>query len=94
MVLVAIAWIYVVLMVAVVEATSSQGTVLGALLTFTLYGALPLGIVGYLFFSPARRRARRAAEAASIASAAVPGLDPDGRGEAPSDRVTPERIEP
>ena len=30
MFLVAIAWIYVVLMVAVVEATSPQGTVLGA----------------------------------------------------------------
>jgi hypothetical protein len=91
MVLVAIAWLYVVLMVAVVEATSSQGTVLGALLTFTLYGVLPLGIVGYLFFSPARRRTRRAAEAASTGAA---GLDPDGRGQAAGDRVTPEREKP
>ena len=31
MLLVAIAWLYVVLMVAVVEATSSNGTLLGAL---------------------------------------------------------------
>ncbi len=91
MVLVAIAWLYVVLMVAVVEATSPQGTVLGALLTFTLYGALPLGIVGYLFFSPARQRVRRAAEAAS---AAAPGLDPDDRSEAAGDPVSPERKEP
>ncbi len=91
MLLVAIAWLYVVLLVAVVEATSSQGTVLGALLTFTLYGALPLGIVGYLFFSPARRRARRAAEAPSTGGAA--GLDPDGRGQAAGNRVTPEREE-
>ncbi len=91
MVLVAIAWLYVVLMVAVVEATSSQGTVLGALLTFTLYGALPLAIVGYLFFSPARRRARRAAEAASTGAV---GLDPDGRGQTAGDPVTPEREEP
>ena len=58
MVLVAIAWIYVVLMVAVVEATSPQGTLLGAFFTLLLYGMLPLGIVGYLLLSPARRRGR------------------------------------
>ena len=63
MILIAIAWIYVVLMVAVVEATSDHGSVLGALFTFTLYGVLPLAIVMYLMLSPARRRARRAAEA-------------------------------
>ena len=91
MVLVAIAWLYVVLMVAVVEATSSQGSVLGALVTFMLYGALPLAIVGYLFFSPARRRARRAAERASADPA---GLDPDGGGHAPGDPVAPVREEP
>ena len=91
MMLVAVAWLYVVLMVAVVEATSSQGTLLGALITVLLYGLLPLGIVGYLFFSPARRRARRAAEAAS---AAAPGLDPDQGGHAPGDAVAPEREEP
>ena len=92
MMLVAVAWLYVVLMVAVVEATSSQGTLLGALITVLLYGVLPLGIVGYLFFSPARRRARRAAEAA--ASAAAAGLDPDERGHAAGDAVAPEREEP
>ena len=63
MILVAIAWVYVVLMVAVVEATSASGTALGALFTFALYGVLPLSIVMYLMLSPARRRARRAAEA-------------------------------
>jgi hypothetical protein len=71
MLLVAIAWLYVVLMVAVVEATSANGTLLGAFFTLLLYGVLPLGIVGYLFLSPARRRARRSAEAAR--------LGPDGR---------------
>ena len=86
MVLVAIAWLYVVLMVAVVEATSSNGTLLGALVTVVLYGVLPLGIVGYLFFSPARRRARRAAESAR--------LDPDAGGHAAGDAVAPERKEP
>ena len=86
MLLVAIAWLYVVLMVAVVEATSSNGTLLGALVTLVLYGVLPLGIVGYLFFSPARRRARRAAESARP--------DPDAGGHAPGDAVAPERKEP
>jgi hypothetical protein len=86
MLLVAIAWLYVVLMVAVVEATSSSGTLLGALFTFLLYGVLPLGIVGYLFFSPARRRARASAEAAA--------LDPDESGHAARDAVAPERKEP
>ena len=45
MYLIAIAWGYVVLMMAVVEAMSPQGTVLGALFTLLLYGALPLSIV-------------------------------------------------
>jgi len=91
MVLVAIAWIYVVLMVAVVEATSAQGTVLGALVTLMLYGVLPLGIVAYLFLSPARKRTRRSAEAASVAAV---GLDPDESGHAAGDAVAPERKEP
>ena len=93
MALVAIAWIYVVLMVAVVEATSTRGTLLGAAFTLLLYGVLPISIVGYLFFSPARRRARRASEAAEAASIAA-AFDPDGSGHAPGDAVAPERKEP
>jgi hypothetical protein len=91
MLLVAIAWLYVVLMVAVVEATGAHGTLLGAALTFALYGVLPLALVAYLFFSPARRRARRALEAAS---AGATGLDPDRRRHAAGDTVASERIEP
>lgn len=71
MYLVAIAWMYVVLMMSVVEALSSQGTVLGALFTFVLYGLLPLGIVMYLLGTPMRRKARLAREQA------------DGSGHAP-----------
>ena len=92
MLLVAVAWLYVVLMVAVVEATSTQGTVLGAIVTFVLYGVLPLSIVGYLFFSPARRRARRAAEAATTPVSAP--VDPDGSGHPPGDSVAAVREEP
>lgn len=95
MILVAIAWMYVVLMVAVVEATSPQGTVIGALFTLLLYGMLPLGIVLYLMGSPARRRHRRRDEAASEAgSGAAAALDPDGRSHATGDAVAAERKEP
>lgn len=95
MFLVTIAWMYVVLMVAVVEATSPQGTLLGALFTLLLYGLLPLGIVLYLMSSPARKRLRREREglAASESGAAAP-LDPDGGSHAPGDAVAPERKEP
>ena len=40
MILVAIGCIYVVLMMAVAEATSNQGTLMGAVFTLLLYGAL------------------------------------------------------
>jgi hypothetical protein len=91
MVLVAIAWLYVVLMVAVVEATSPQGTLLGAFFTLLFYGLLPLAIVGYLFFSPARRRRRRVAETEASGATAI---DPDQGGHAPGDTVAPVREEP
>jgi hypothetical protein len=63
MYLVAIAWMYVVLMMAIVEAFSSQGSVLGAVITFVFYGVVPLSIVMYLMGTPGRRAARRRAEA-------------------------------
>lgn len=69
MYLVAIAWIYVVLMMAVAEATNTNGSVLGAIVTFALYGVLPLSIVMYLLGTPARRSARRRAEAAARSGA-------------------------
>ena len=62
MYLVAIAWGYVVLMMAVAEATAPNGTVLGAVFTFLLYGVLPLSIVLYILGTPSRRRLRIARE--------------------------------
>ncbi len=62
MYLVPIAWIYVTLMMAIVEATGSNGTVLGAIITFLLYGVLPVALVMYLLGTPSRRRAQRARE--------------------------------
>lgn len=82
MYLVALAWMYVVLMMAVAEATAPNGTVLGAVFTFVLYGALPLSIVLYLMGSPARRRARKRAEAST---------QPDDGSLTPGDTVPPER---
>lgn len=93
MYLVVIAWAYVVLMVAVAEATSSNGTLLGATFTVLMWGVLPLVIVTYLMRSPAWRAARRASETAAQALAGV-AVDPDGRGRAPGDAVAPERKEP
>jgi hypothetical protein len=86
MYLVFIAWFYVVLMMAAAEALSSQGTVLGAVITFVLYGLMPLSILGYILGRPARRRARAARAAASAQS-------DDGRGHAAGAAVAPEREE-
>lgn len=94
MLLISVAWLYVVLMVAVVEATSSTGSLLGAFITLVLYGVLPLGIVAYLFLSPARRRTRRAAEAAEDAAPAASTADPDQGSHAAGDPVSPVRKEP
>ena len=85
MTLVAIAWIYVVLLMAVAEAISPQGSLLGALVTFVLYGVLPLSIVLYIMGTPARRKRRLRAEAAAVSAAA-----PDGSGHAAGNAVTPE----
>ena len=92
MYLVAIAWMYVVVMMAIVEAGSPNGTVLGAVFTFVLYGALPLSIVLYLMRSPARKRARLAAEA--LATPAPSATQPDGSDHASGEAVAAERQEP
>jgi len=67
MYLIAIGWFYVVLMMAVAEAISTQGTVLGAVITFLLYGMLPVALLMYIMGSPGRRRIRKTAEAAELA---------------------------
>lgn len=87
MYLVAIAWMYVVVMMAVAEAMAPNGSVLGAAFTFLLYGVLPCSIMLYLMGTPVRRRARREAERQASAA------QPDGGGEPPGDAVTAERKE-
>ena len=61
--IVAVAWIYVVALMAATEPTVVHG-----LMTFLFYCALPLSIVFYLTGSK-RRRARREAQARSKAGA-------------------------
>ncbi|HKX42308.1 MAG TPA: hypothetical protein VJO99_14205 [Burkholderiaceae bacterium] len=96
MYLVTIGWLYVVLMAAIVEALSSNGSVLGAVFTFLLWGVLPLSIVLYLMRAAARRRARRAQstlEEDREGDGSAP-LDPDGGGHPAGDPVAAVREEP
>lgn len=72
MYLIVIAWMYVVLLMSVAEATHPSGTLLGAFMTFVLYGVGPLALVVYLMRTPARRRAIKAREAAEAST-----LQPD-----------------
>ena len=96
MYLVVIAWIYVALMMAVAEATSTQGTVLGGLMTFVLYGVGPLALVVYLMGAPGRRKARLQREAAERDAhrVAAASATPDAGGHAPADPVAAVRKEP
>jgi len=92
MYLVVIAWLYVALMMAVAEATSPIGTVVGAVFTFVLYGVGPVALVVYLLGTPARRKAIKARETAELARrAAAASGPPDAGGEAPADAVPPVR---
>jgi hypothetical protein len=93
MYLVLIAWLYVALMMAVAEATSQVGSVMGALITFLLYGALPIMLVAYIMSTPARMRRRKAQEAAQQEAAALSAA-PNASGEASSHSITAVRKEP
>lgn len=83
--LVVLGWAYVVLMMAAAEAMSPQGSWLGALVTLLLYGVGPIGLVGYILATPARKRARALREQADAG-----GHAPGG----PAESLPTERIEP
>jgi hypothetical protein len=90
--LVVIAWTYVAMMMAVAEANHPTGTLLGAAITFVLYGVGPVALLIYLMRRPARRRARERREADQLAAAA--SVQPDTGGKAAADPVAPVRKEP
>lgn len=92
--LLSIAWLYVVVLMALAEGTAPGGSWLGAAITFALYGALPLGITLYLLATPMRRRARRRAELASRDADAASSPDPDRGGHAAGDPVAAKGKEP
>ncbi len=70
MYLVAIGWLYVALMMAIAEAISPRGTVLGALVTFALYGVAPTALLMYLLGTPGRKRRLREQERLNDAGSA------------------------
>lgn len=101
MYIIPIAWLYVVVMMAVAEATNSNGSILGAIVTFVLYGLLPIGLILYFMGAPGRKRAIRARDAAELEAAqaqraAAQATDaqqnlvqPDAGSLAPTDTVPP-----
>ncbi len=99
MYLVVIAWLYVVLMMSVVEATGDNGSFFGAIVTFILYGLLPLSLVIYMMFAPQRRKNIREREALEEAQRqAQASGQPDAGGHPPAaaqaGRVAAVREEP
>ena len=90
MYIVPIAWIYVAMMMAVAEATNTNGTVLGAFVTFVLYGAAPVALVLYFMGSPSRRRQIKAREQAeweaaqALRASTTKSQAPDAGGQAPA----------
>ena len=101
MYLIAIGWLYVALMMAVAEASNTNGSILGAVITFLLYGLTPTALVMYVLGTPARKRALKAQEAALAAQTTQEGptgapasAQPDAGREAAADTVAPVRKEP
>jgi membrane protein implicated in regulation of membrane protease activity len=88
--LIALAWMFVVVLMALAEGTSSQGSWLGAFFTLLLYGVMPLAILLYVLGTPGRKRSLREREAQEAAL----GAQPHGGGHPAGDAVAPERKEP
>lgn len=78
MYLVVLGWVYVAVLMALAEAFSANGTILGAIVTLILYGFVPVSLI--LYFIIRKQRKYDAAKAAEVAP-----LDaPDAGGHAPS----------
>ena len=67
MMIIAIAWLYVVFMMSITEQSATAGV-----LTFLLYGIFPLTIVLYLMGTPQRKRNRQRMLAKKKNNAATP----------------------
>lgn len=107
--LIVIAWLYVAVLMAAAVAIDDQGSVFRAILTFFLYGLMPIALVVYLMSGKLRRKARAQREAqaqAALANASdpprtealsesmAPDAGPHASGAAPAGLVAPVRKEP
>ena len=75
MYVIVIAWLYVALMMAAAEASHANGSLIGALFTFILYGPFPVALVIYVLKTPDRKKARLAKEAQEAQTAALKAAD-------------------
>ena len=83
MYLVAITWLFIALLMALAEATATNGSVLGAIFTFLGYGLGPVALITYVLNTPARKAKIRLQEQAD-----------ERREAAAAQAVPPERKEP
>lgn len=89
--IVAVAWMYVAVMMAVAQATSPDGSLGGALGILVFYGLLPVSLVMYVLFTPHRKRARKAREQLELHNRSAQS---DASSLPPGDPIAPERKEP
>jgi membrane protein implicated in regulation of membrane protease activity len=94
MYLVVIGWLYVAVLMAVAEGLSPQGSWLGAIVTFLLYGLLPVSVVAYIMGAPLRRKARLKQEAEELASLAQPDTSSHAPRTAQDGSIAPVREKP
>lgn len=94
--IIAIAWMFVAVLMAVAEAVSPIGSVLGAIITLLFYGVLPCSLLMYILSTGQRKRARQAAEqraaAQGLAQTQAPSsVDQPDAGRLPArDPIAPE----
>ena len=74
MYIVAIAWLYVTLMMA-----ATESSVVAGILTFLFYGLLPCALFIWLFSTPQRRRNRQAKESVETTASIEQPLDQPDR---------------
>ena len=104
LILIAIGWLYVAVMMAVAEAMSPVGSVLGAFFTLLLYGLGPVALLLYILGTPARKKLRKQREAEELATwqaqqamqetGQTTSNPPDAGGQTAADAVAPVRKEP
>lgn len=95
MYIIPIAWLYVAVMMAVAEATNTNGSILGAIVTFVLYGLLPIGLILYFMGAPGRKRKIRDRDAAELhAAQQQASVQPDAGSLPSADPVAPVGKEP